>query len=83
MEKVENRMMIDSEWARLEQEIPENVREKIKETGYHEIGTNNFVPESEAYEYALERCLHGSEEEIRDFKGMLVCWFFSGNWIKE
>lgn len=39
------------------------------------------VPEADAYEYALDRCLHGPEHE--EFKEMLVEWFFSGNFIKE
>lgn len=80
---VENRMTIDSEWETLERAIPQEVREKLKETGYHEMGTGNFVPQSEAYEYALERCLSGTEEEQKEFKEMLVEWFYSGNWIKE
>ena len=35
------------------------------------------VPEADAYEYALERCLHGPDHE--EFKEMLVDWFYSGN----
>lgn len=82
-EMIENRMVVDSEWELLEKNIPEEVREKLKEPGYHQMGTSNFVPESEAYEYAIERCLHGSEEDIKEFREMLVEWYFSGNWIKE
>lgn len=41
------------------------------------------VPEEDAYEYALERCFHGSEEDQKEFKEMLVDWFYSGNFIKE
>ena len=82
-EMIENRMVVDSEWELLEKNIPEEVREKLKEPGYHQMGTGNFVPESEAYEYALEQCLHGSEEDIKEFKEMLIEWYFSGNWVKE
>ena len=82
-EQIENRMVVDSEWESLEKNIPEEVREILKEAGHHQMGTGNFVPESEAYEYALEQCLHGSEEDIKEFKEMLVEWYFSGNWIKE
>lgn len=78
-EQIENRMVVDAQWLHLSPEV----REILNEKGYHEIGTNNFVPESSAYEYALEHCLHGSEQEQREFKEMLVEWFYSGNWIKE
>lgn len=83
-EQIENRMVVDSEWELLEKNIPEEVREKLKEPGYHQMETGNFVPESEAYEYALDRCLNGTEEEIKEFKEMLVEWFYSGgDWRKE
>ena len=54
-------------------------------TRYVGIGTEkgNIVPEKDAYDYALDRCLHGSEEDQEDFKEMLVEWFYSGNFIKE
>lgn len=39
------------------------------------------VPEEEAYEYALDRCLNGGD--LNEFKEMLVEWYFSGNWVKE
>lgn len=39
------------------------------------------VPGEEAYDYALDRCLNGYEH--KEFKEMLVEWYFSGNWIKE
>lgn len=79
-EHIENRIVVDSEWLHTD---PKEIQEVLKEKGYFELGTSNFVPESEAYEYALEHCLNGSEEEIKEFKEMLVEWFFSGNWIKE
>lgn len=83
-EQIENRMLIDSEWENLEKDIPQEVREKLNRNGYHEIGTGNFVPEEEAYEYALERCLHGTERDTKEFKEMLVEWFYSGgDWRKE
>ena len=80
-EQIENRMMVDSEW---EFNAPQEIKEKLNIKGFHEVGTGNFVPESEAYEYALERCLNGTEEDIKDFKVMLVEWFYSGgDWRKE
>ena len=41
------------------------------------------ITEEQAFEYALERCLFGSQEDKREFKSMLIEWFFSGNFIKE
>lgn len=78
--QIENKTVDDSQWAWQEQKPVEEV---LKETGYHEMGTNLFVPEDEAYEYALDRCLNGSEEDQKEFKTMLVEWFYSGNWKKE
>lgn len=54
-------------------------------SGYIGIGPEEgtFVPESIVFEYALERCLHGSENDQKDFRKMLVKWFYSGNWIEE
>ncbi len=76
---LDNRMTVDSQWVWNEKPV----EEVLKEKGYHEYGTQVFVPEDEAYEYALERCLNGSEEEQKEFKEMLVEWFYSGNWKKE
>ena len=78
--QAENRMVIDSEW---EHTKLTEVTEILKQPGYHEIGTNVFVPECESYEYALERCLNGTEQDQKEFKEMLVEWFYSGNWIKD
>lgn len=77
---LENRMVVDAQWTWREQKTVEEV---VKEKGYHEMGTNVFVPEDEAYEYALDRCLNGPEEDQKEFKEMLVEWFYSGNWKKE
>lgn len=41
------------------------------------------VDEQEAFDYALVRCLHGTEEEKQDFRTMLKEWYYSGNWLKE
>lgn len=80
-EQIENRMVVDSEWTFTT--TPE-IRKKLSERGYHEYMTGTFVPESEAYEYALEQCLHGTEEIVNDFRNMLVEWFYSGGaWRKE
>lgn len=50
------------------------------------IGTGSeegtFVPEEDAYIYAMERCQIGTGDEVKEFRGMLVEWYYSGNWIK-
>ncbi|MDO4326291.1 MAG: hypothetical protein Q4E24_09725 [bacterium] len=43
----------------------------------------NVVEDEDAYDYALERCLHGTEAEQQEFKDMLVEWYYSGDWLKE
>lgn len=82
-EQIENSMVVDSEWEVLERSVPGEVKEVLREPGYREMGTDNFVPESLAYQYALERCLNGTEKEKKEFREMMVEWFYSGNWIKE
>lgn len=51
--------------------------------GYMGVGPEQgvYVKADEAYSYALDRCLNGSEKE--EFKEMLVEWFYSGNWVPE
>lgn len=44
---------------------------------------DTVVEDNQAYEYALERCLHGTEEDQKEFQKMLVEWFYSGDWIYE
>ena len=44
---------------------------------------DTVVSEEQAFDYALERCLHGAPHDQQDFKELLVEWFYSGNWIKE
>lgn len=44
---------------------------------------DTVVSENQAFEYALERSLHGTPEDQEEFREMLVEWFYSGNWIKE
>ena len=73
-------MVVDSEWEWKEK----NVEEVLSTPGYHKCGTDIFVLENEAYEYALDHCLHGDEEEVKEFKTMLVEWFYSGGaWRRE
>lgn len=83
-EMVENRMVVDWQWP---DEQPE-IREKLSGAGYREIGTEVFVPEESAFDYAIERCVTVpfmviGIEWTQEFKEMLVEWFYSGNWVKE
>lgn len=54
-------------------------------SGYIGIGpeSGTRVEDEDAYTYALERCLHGTEAEQEEFKEMLLDWYYSGNWVKE
>lgn len=52
-------------------------------SGYLGFHNNEFVSDEDAYDYALDKCLNGTEEEQKEFKEMLVNWFFSGNWVRE
>lgn len=78
METIENRMVVDSQW----QAVYPKIREKLNGTGYAEMGTGIFVPEEDAYDYAMER-VSQDEDLQKEFKEMVVEWFYSGNWIKE
>lgn len=53
--------------------------------GYLGIGTEagTFIPAESSFEYALERCIHGTPDDKKEFREMLVEWFYSGNWVKE
>ena len=79
---VENLMVNDDHWAWQEREMA--VEKIVGRKGYREAETNMFVPEDEAYVYALAICLDGTEEDRKEFKKMLVEWFYSGgNWRRE
>jgi len=52
---------------------------------YEGIGPEQgtVVNQEDAYAYALERCLSGTEEDKQEFREMLVEWFYSGNWSRR
>lgn len=58
------------------------IEEKLNGVGYTEMGTRIFVPEEDAYDYAMER-ISLDEDLQKEFKETVVEWFYSGNWIKE
>ena len=82
-EQIENKMVRDSAWESIEKYTKYEVHEEDKITGWKSMVTGKFVPDSEAYDYALECCLSGSEEDQQEFRDMLLEWFFSGNWIRS
>lgn len=64
------------------------------------VGVNkengNRIPDREAFGYASERCLYGTDEEkqtfmellkdsenIEEFSEILVEWFYSGDWVYD
>ena len=84
-EMVENRMVVDWQWP----DVPEEVKKKLNGTGWRQIETDVFVPDENAFDYAIERCSRipfavvGIEWEP-DFIEMVVEWFYSGgNWVHE
>lgn len=72
----ENRIVIDSEWEPLERQNSEPEEERTEDC-YLRYKGKVFETESDAFKYALSECLCGSEEDKRDFKDMLLEWFFS------
>lgn len=56
--------------------------------GYEELTDSIFVSDEDAFDYALEHCLEDVPLGIRslkwtkEFREMLVEWFYSGNWIR-
>ena len=62
------------------------ISEDTERAAYYEgIGPEQgtIVAEDEAFPYALERCLKGTESDKQEFREMLVEWFYSGNWRRK
>lgn len=72
-----------------EPHISPEITERLNGPGYKQLGTGVFVPEEDAFAYALEQCAETVPDGFfgirwtEEFKEMLVEWFYSGNWIKE
>ena len=82
---VENPMVTDTLWELVEKSAPANDvlrEEKLRGSGWEEIGTGTFVPEKDAYRYAMER-ISQDEDLKRELVEMVVEWFYSGNWVRE
>lgn len=61
--------------------------DKFKSQGYWRgIGpeSGTIINDDIAFQYALERCLHGTPEEQQEFREMLIEWFYalSDFWIR-
>lgn len=70
MERLENRMVIDSVWGNLE-------KKKSYGPGYYNPRTGVFVPEEKALDYMID-ILKGDPDRADD-----VMEHFYENWIKE
>lgn len=57
-------------------------KEKLNGAGYTDCHSGIFVPEEDAYAYAVEK-ISQDEDLEKKFQEMLVEWFYSGDWIKE
>lgn len=79
MERLENKMLLDSLWENIEKSVSET-DEKLNGSGWEERKTGIFVPEEDAFDYAMER-ISQDEDLKQELKEMVLDWFFSGNWI--
>lgn len=75
-EMIENRMVIDSEWE-INKSLNE-IKEKLMGPGYRESATGVFVPEEDAYDFAIQAI-----NQNEDLKKELVYWFYFNDWVKE
>lgn len=62
---------------------------KLNGPGWKSITDGTFVPEEDAFDYAIDHCtkfvLSGLHkiEWTEEFREMLVEWFYSVDWMKE
>lgn len=86
-DSIENRMVLDHEWQ-LPPEASEEEKNVLDGPGWVNAEGGVFVPEEDAFAYALEQCVESIPEGLHgikwqdDFKEMLVDWFYS-SWIWE
>lgn len=80
-EQIENRMVVDSEWVYTD---PKKVEEVLKEKGYHNLRTNEFVSDADAFDNALWECMFGKDEDLKkEFKEAVLELYFNGDWVRE
>lgn len=75
---IENRIVVDAEWAAMEKYIYNEPLEYLNGPGYTEADSGIFVPDADAYKYAMERI--SQDEEL---KQEFVEWFYSVDWVRE
>lgn len=81
-EQIENHMVVDAYWERFEK--TKEVEEVLKEKGYHNRRTNEFIAEADAFDNALWECMFGTNEEIKkEFREAVLEIYFNGDWIRE
>ena len=81
MEQIENRMVVDEEWVYTD---PKKVEEVLKEKGYHNLRTNEFVSDADAFDNALWECMFGKDEDLKkEFKEAVLELYFNGDWVRE
>ena len=80
--QIENHLVLDSYWKRFEQE--REVEKVLNQKGFHNLKTNEFIVEEDAFTNALWECLFGKDEEIRkDFEEAVMEIYYNGNWVRE
>ena len=80
-EQIENRMVVDSEWVYTD---PKKVEEVLNEKGYHNLRTNEFVSDADAFDNALWECMFGKDEDLKkEFKEAVLELYFNGDWVRE
>lgn len=86
MDQIENGMVV---YPEPDPYILPEIAGRLNGAGYKQLGTGVFIPEEDAFEYALEQCVEMVSDSLfnigwtQEFKEMLVEWFYSGNWVKE
>ena len=83
-ERIENSMVVDDHWNEIEYGVrrgacPDPEPEGAGDGGWIEMGTGLFIPQEDAFDYAVEKLLCATEEEKREF----VEFFYSGNYIYQ
>ena len=81
LEQIENHMVVDAYWKRFEETI--DVEEKIVEKGYLNLNTKEFITDADAFSNALWECLFGPEDLQKEFKDMLLEFYYDGSWVRE
>lgn len=69
--------------------MPFSCEGKFTGRGWKSTNSDGFIPEEDAFDYAIENCADFVPEGFhkiqwtQEFREMLVEWFYSGDWVKE